>query len=84
MLLVSKFFNDVYFSNQYIASVSGISLRLLNEIERTLIKLIDYNIFISGEEFEYYTRGLETKNAHEQRQLQELVNCATQPIFPSF
>jgi len=47
VLLISKFYNDVYYSNNYIASINGLPVRLVNEIERVFAKMIDYNLFVS-------------------------------------
>ena len=47
VLLISKFYNDVYYSNNYIASINGLPVRLVNEIERVFVKMIDYNLFVS-------------------------------------
>jgi hypothetical protein len=49
VLLISKFYNDVYYSNNYIASINGLPVRLVNEIERIFAKIIDYNLFVSEE-----------------------------------
>lgn len=49
VLLISKFYNDVYYSNNYIASINGLPVRLVNEIERVFAKIIDYNLFVSEE-----------------------------------
>ncbi len=45
--MISKFYNDVYYSNNYIASINGLPVRLVNEIERVFAKMIDYNLFVS-------------------------------------
>lgn len=47
--MISKFYNDVYYSNNYIASINGLPVRLVNEIERVFAKIIDYKIFVSEE-----------------------------------
>lgn len=40
VVILSKFYNDVYYSNNYIACQYGIQLRILNEIERQFCKII--------------------------------------------
>jgi hypothetical protein len=59
VLLISKFYNDVYYSNQYIASSHGIPTRMLNEIERVYSKMIDYQLFVSEEHYDWYLQGLD-------------------------
>lgn len=47
VLVLTKFYNDVYFSNQAIAGVCGMSLKDLNAVEEYLLELIDYKLFIT-------------------------------------
>ena len=58
MLVVSKMYNDIYYTNQYIASVGGVTLHNINELERFYMSIIDWNVYISREEFDFYERGL--------------------------
>ena len=59
ILIASKMFNDTYYTNQFIAQVGGVSLPNINELERFFMQMIDWNLYISTEEFEFYQRGLE-------------------------
>lgn len=52
-------FNDTYYTNQFIAQVGGVSLPNINELERFFMQMIDWNLYISTEEFDFYERGLE-------------------------
>ena len=47
MLVTSKMFNDIYYTNQYIASVGGVTLHNINELERFYMSMIDWNLYIS-------------------------------------
>ena len=60
MLVTSKMYNDTYYTNQYIASVGGVTLQNLNELERFYMRMIDWNLFIGPEEFEFYEGCLST------------------------
>lgn len=51
-------YNDTYYTNQYIASVGGVSLQNINELERFYMSMIDWNLHITREEFDFYERGL--------------------------
>jgi hypothetical protein len=42
VLIVSKFQNDVFYSNESIASISGVTLADLNLIEEYILDLLDY------------------------------------------
>ena len=59
VLIASKMFNDTYYTNQFISQVGGVSLPNINELERFFMQMIDWNLYISTEEFEFYQRGLE-------------------------
>ena len=47
VLVTSKMFNDIYYTNQYIASVGGVTLHNINELERFYMSMIDWNLYIS-------------------------------------
>lgn len=66
VLLISKFYNDVYYSNQYIAYTAGISTQELNELEKVFCEMIDYKLFVNEEEYEWYSNGLLQHTALEQ------------------
>ena len=59
VLIASKMFNDTYYTNQFIAQVGGVSLPNINELERFFMSMIEWNLYISTEEFDFYERGLE-------------------------
>ena len=54
VLITSKFFNDIYFANQYIASVGGVPTVNLNQLENFFLEMIDWNLYISPEDFEKF------------------------------
>ena len=47
MIVLSKFYNDFYVSNQFFATSCGASLRLVNELEKVFLKRIDYKVFVN-------------------------------------
>jgi hypothetical protein len=63
VLLTSKFYNDVYFSNDRIASAGGMSLDELNMLELFQLETMDYCLYISTEDFMIYYQGLLLKFA---------------------
>jgi len=52
-------FNDTYYTNKYIAEVGGVSLANINDLERCFMHLIDWNLHITTEEFQFYSCGLQ-------------------------
>ena len=60
VLITSKFYNDIYFANQYIASVGGVPTQNLNQLEDFYLEMIDWNLYISPEDFESYAAALAT------------------------
>lgn len=60
MLVTSKMFNDTYYTNQYVASVGGVTLQNINQLERFFMQMLDWNVFISEELFDFYDQSLET------------------------
>ena len=60
VLVTSKMFNDTYYTNQYVASVGGVTLQNINQLERFFMQMLDWNVFISEELFHFYDQSLET------------------------
>ena len=59
MLLTSKFNNDVYYSNEQVAGAGGISLIEINVLERFFCETVDFNLYISEEDFDRYLMGMQ-------------------------
>jgi hypothetical protein len=54
MMLAVKFFDDVYYSNAYYAKVGGVKGNEMNVLEVHFLRLIDWQLFVSPEEFDLY------------------------------
>lgn len=54
MMLAVKFFDDVYYSNAYYAKVGGVKGNEMNVLELHFLRLIDWQLFVSPEEFDLY------------------------------
>lgn len=50
-LVVAIKYNEESYANHYYAKVGGISLEEMNTLEKELLQLLDYNLFVSQEEF---------------------------------
>lgn len=57
-VIVNKFFSDDYFLNSSVAQLAGMSLQELNMLEQEFLRIIDYNLFVSPEEYNEYLDGL--------------------------
>ena len=62
VLIVSKMFNDTYYTNKYIAQVGGVSLENMNELEGFFMSQIDWELYISTEELEQSKQSIEIIN----------------------
>lgn len=58
MLLTSKTYNDTYFTNQFIAQTGAVTLQDLNAMESYFLRMIDWKLHITPEEFDYYDKSL--------------------------
>ena len=58
MMIAIKFFDDGFYSNAFYAKVGGISVSELNEMEKEMTKIINFNFYIDQKEFERYCRKL--------------------------
>ena len=52
LLVATKMFRDIHFSNRYYAKVGGITTRELGRLERCTLDLLDFKLYVSTEEFE--------------------------------
>lgn len=59
VLVASKTLDDTTFNNKYHSYVAGIDVSDLNTLERRFLNMIDYNLNVSLENFEYYRREIE-------------------------
>jgi len=58
LVISKKFQDDVGYSNAYYAQVCGVTVQEINSLEATLLKLINWKVAISVEEFAKYHSGL--------------------------
>ena len=53
-------FNDTYYTNQYVSSVGGVSLQNMNQLERFFLDMIEWQLFVSEEEYSLFELSLRT------------------------
>ena len=58
LVVAAKFFEDKYYKNSYYAKVGGIATTELNILELQFLTFIDFQLFVSEEEFENYQHTL--------------------------
>ncbi len=63
-------FNDTYYTNKYIAEVGGVTLANINDLERYFVEMVDYNLNVTTEEFNFYEQGLSELQIQESNQSQ--------------
>ncbi|SOV21388.1 cyclin [Plasmodium sp. DRC-Itaito] len=51
-----KFFDDLYYSNAYYAKIGGVTTKELNKLEIYFLNLIDYQLFVSSQEYDFYRK----------------------------
>lgn len=56
VMVAAKFHDDVYYSNKYYSKVGGISLKEVNALEAVFLKMMDWNVCVSGQEYKLYHR----------------------------
>ncbi|ORZ12251.1 cyclin-domain-containing protein [Absidia repens] len=54
VMIASKLFSDVFFTNTRYAKVGGLPVSELNVLEVEFLALNEYNLFVTVEEFQYY------------------------------
>lgn len=67
-MLASKFFNDTFYTNTRYAKVGGISNTEINILEIQMLDLLDYNLYISMNEFDQCIAKLPSGNKNTQHE----------------
>lgn len=58
LVIAAKFFEDDYYKNSYYSNVGGISTTELNSLELELLTLLEFDLFVSAEDFTSYAHAL--------------------------
>ncbi|KAI8972010.1 cyclin-domain-containing protein [Mycotypha africana] len=80
MMIASKFFSDVFFTNVRYAKVGGLPLEELNALEIEVLKLNSFNMFVSLEELQKYGDQL---LMHYRKEQSLKLNYHQMPIVPA-
>lgn len=58
LLVVQKFYNDVFYNNLTVANIGGIQVEELNALEVAFLDILDFEILISENELREYRSKL--------------------------
>ena len=58
MIISAKYLDDHYFKNKFYASVGGVPLAIVNEMETEMMRLLNYHCPASERLFEVYLNKL--------------------------
>lgn len=58
MVISVKFNEDVYYNNEYWANVGGIRCEELNELEKEMLCLLDFELHISKQKYRRYSKSM--------------------------
>jgi len=53
-IIAIKYHEDVYFDNSYYARVGGVSLEEFNYLEREILGLLNYSLFVEADLYQKY------------------------------
>lgn len=56
VMVAAKFFDDVYYSNEFYAKVGGVTTEEINELEIYFLNLLDFHLYVSSQEYEFYRK----------------------------
>ena len=60
ILIAIKFNEDDIYSNNYFSQVAGVSLKELNLMEKQILVLLEFKLYVDDNDFEKYKKYLET------------------------
>jgi hypothetical protein len=58
VLLTSKFYNDVFYGNHFVAFVGGVHPREINLLEIEFLKILQWRLWLDPSEYDFYLRGI--------------------------
>jgi hypothetical protein len=58
-LVAVKYLDDMYYKNSFYATVGGVNLRILNELELQFLQLVNFNCHFDHDTYQAYLERLE-------------------------
>lgn len=57
-LVTSKFYNDVFYGNHFVAYIGGVHLEEMNLLEAEFLRFVDWRLWVEPSEYDFYLQGL--------------------------
>ena len=58
VLITSKFYNDIFYGNHFVAYVGGVQLEEMNLLEVEFLNYIDWCLWVDTPEYDFYLKGV--------------------------
>ena len=58
VLLTSKFYNDIFYGNHFVAYTGGVHLQEMNLLEVEFLKYLRWKLWIDPQEYDIYFKGV--------------------------
>lgn len=58
ILLCSKFYNDIFYGNHFVAHIGGVSLEEINQLEKEFITLLNWRLWVDPAEYLIYENNI--------------------------
>lgn len=82
VLLAVKFFDDVYYSNNFYAKVGGVQTKELNILEIQMLQLIDWRLSVTPTEFVEFRNGITSLGEERRKSAQQAYKALTDGLNP--
>lgn len=60
LVVATKYSEDKYYKNSYYAKIGGIQINDLNSLEKKFLLLLDFDLFVTHEQFENFTKTIKS------------------------
>jgi hypothetical protein len=57
-LLTSKFYNDVFYGNHFVAYIGGVHLEEMNLLEVEFLRFLDWRLWVEPADYDFYGQGV--------------------------
>jgi Cyclin len=74
-MVAAKFFEDQPCDNGYFATVGGVSIHEINNMELAFLALLDYRVSVTGIEYNLYAQVVEAKADYLERPRQHYLKA---------
>ena len=57
-MLVSKFYNDIFYGNHFVAYIGGVHLSEMNLLECEFLSILDWKLWVEPQDYNTYLKGV--------------------------